>query len=70
MNAYVWQYVDGLTENWHPEGGTVVIAKTLEEARAMLPPDCGAQKQEPDAVYTLKVKAEAKVWIFPDAGCC
>ena len=30
MNIYIFEYVEKLTSNYHPQGGIVVIAENLE----------------------------------------
>lgn len=72
---YVWQYVEGLTCNYHDGGGALVIAESLEFARRLLQEtdgvstSCGALTEEP--TYSASVEEEGdRVFIFPDAGCC
>lgn len=36
MNVYVWQYVEFATNNYHPEGGVVCVAESLEAARSAI----------------------------------
>jgi hypothetical protein len=69
---FVWEYVSGLTNNYHDGGGCLVIADSMEAARSLLI-SSGAKSGLvgicPD--YTASVDAiEDKVIIFPDAGCC
>ena len=72
---FVWEYVGGLTNNWHDGGGTVVIADNLEVARQLLKGTPGVSEgsevftQEPSYMASV-VADEDKVFIFQDAGCC
>ena len=70
MNVYVWERIERASNNYHPQGGVVVFANTLEEAI-----DMAAQKgaliandELPDEIRTTKGKKA--IYIMPDAGCC
>lgn len=75
MKIFIWQCAGGVTENYHDEGGVVVLAPSLEEARKLLPgaigdgitPECSAYTEEPD--HVLDVDAPFAI-TFKDAGCC
>lgn len=73
---FVWQSVEGLTMNWHSEGGCLVIADSLEAARNSLKncegvhEECEAFTMEPDYSAMVDENLHDKVFIFPDAGCC
>lgn len=73
MRMFVWEYVDGVTPNYHDGGGVVVIAEDVERARKLLLEDGGVQRSEftdePDYSTSVGTRKE-KVFIFPDAGCC
>lgn len=72
---YVWKRAGGVTEEWHPEAGLVVVALSLEAAREALKASpgvkagCEAFQNEPDYVWTL-ADGLGKVLIFPNTGCC
>lgn len=66
MKAYIFNYVDDITHNYHSGGGLVVVAETLERVREMFPQTAN---QEPDDILETTEKFE-KEFIFPDAGCC
>lgn len=77
MNVYIWSRVANLTENFHNEGGLVVVAPSLEKARAFMldwgvRSYCKAHTTDPDASYTLATGGAdvPALFIFPDAGCC
>ena len=74
MKAFIWNRVEGATDNWHSEGGLFVVAPDLEEARALLkskvPLKCGAFGESPDHVLDLVGEEIPRVVVFPDAGCC
>ena len=72
MNVYIWQSVEQCSDNWHPEGGVVVFADTLEEARELANNTTGCyitDLEHPDAIRKCS-KGEKKVIIMPNAGCC
>lgn len=83
MNIYIWDRLEKLTDNWHPEGGAVAVAENLEAAKQLVAATAYKQSYsdnpqtvrpeeigEPDAIYELKYAAEPRAFIFPDAGCC
>lgn len=78
MKLYIWHHADYVTDNYHPEAGVVVLAHSVEQARAIFqerqlkdyvvnPPAPEVLTKEPDEVHDLST---TKAWIFPDAGCC
>lgn len=70
MSIYVWEVAAGVTGNYHNGGGVVVVAPDLESARALLPEDCSARTEDPDAIYSVNGDPVSQVFLFPDAGCC
>lgn len=72
-NVYVWNRLDKLTDNYHCEGGLVVVAGSLDRAREIAVqrvPTCDPSP-DPDQVWPLAAGAiEEQVFCFPDAGCC
>jgi predicted RNase H-like HicB family nuclease len=75
MKVFVWERVDWATTHFHDEGGVIVFAESLEDARALvradasIPSKCGVHTVAP----TLTVACEEttpRVIVFPDAGCC
>ena len=73
MRVFIWTRVDKVTESHHQEGGVVVFAADLEDARTaireQLPDGCGAMSCDPDESYDVS-GADAHLLIFPDEGCC
>lgn len=85
MKAFLWKQISEVTTRYHPEGGVLIQAPTLERAREIaLKEDWDARHvdeddpvsqrmqgidAEPDAIFDSD-STEEKVWIFPDAGCC
>jgi len=76
MKAFIWSYVEHITNNWHDGGALLVIAPTLEEARKL-----GAEKhgndgvkpdlsKEPDFTFDAPTHTEPSTRAFADAGCC
>ena len=75
MKLFVWNRVDHATDNYHDEGGVMVIAETLDRARELLKGKtgkderpCGALTKEPDLVR--ECEGPDYIGVFPDAGCC
>lgn len=74
-NCYVWKRVQRLTNNYHPQGGVVVIAETLEQAHSLILENDEVEKEaytsnEPDLMLVLNDHHDPQVIIFPDTGCC
>lgn len=67
MKIFIFEGVDGLTNSYHDGGGLVIVAKDLDEARAINP---AIAKIQPDMTYELKGDAVSREYIFPDSGCC
>jgi hypothetical protein len=73
---FVWEYVDGLTCNYHSSGGCLVIADDKDKALQLLADygvgsSCEVFKTDPN--YSAPMDSDAvedRVFIFPDAGCC
>lgn len=77
MNVYVWRRVGNLTDNWHTEGGILVVGASLDDARKSLATylgsdheNCEAFTIEPDVVIPAGRGAQQTIVVFPDAGCC
>lgn len=75
MKIFIWERVENLTDSYHHEGGLVIVAESLNDARALYlkeypnMKDCEALEIDPDFSYSV-ISDEAKVFLFPDAGCC
>jgi hypothetical protein len=73
MKVFIWYDIDELTDNYHSDGGLVVIADNLEDARILAMERNVKFKDielQPDLVYELKDYPKDNVIIFPNAGCC
>jgi hypothetical protein len=73
MNIFIWEKLQVCSDRYHPEGGLLVIAATLERARELAVADfskTSAVSEEPDHVWGTFAMNEEKVITFPDAGCC
>lgn len=72
MNVYVWEEIQEATDNYHSEGGVVVFADTLVEARSLA--EAMGVRFHPDEFQPDEVRScggeEKKVFLFPNAGCC
>ena len=73
MHVYMWERISNCTENYHPEGGLLVVAESLDSAIDKAR-ECGigltSDELEPDRIWPTDPSQESEVWIFPDAGCC
>lgn len=80
MKLFIWHHAANVTDHYHNEAGVVVLAHSLEQARAIFiaernayygtdPDDDPPQvlTKDPDEIHDL---SETKAWIFRDAGCC
>jgi len=77
MKLFLWESVDGVSSNYHDEGGVVIIADSLEHARELwneerYRKDCEIHVVDPDAVYVLDPNCiwAPTTYAFPNAGCC
>lgn len=72
MNVYIWNCVEKCSSSYHSDGGVVVFADNLEEARGLAnkQPGCSIRIDEnPDEVRSC-TDGEKRVFIMPNAGCC
>ena len=71
-SVYVWEYLDGITDNWHHGGGALVVAESLDDAKAALIEESSLSEvtDPPDFVGELVDDFPLQVMLFPDAGCC
>lgn len=85
MNVYIWQSTGPVTTNWHSGGGLLIIAATLDRARALwverndaldadawerLDDPTLATKPDPDLALPTAPDVAERVIVFPDMGCC
>ena len=72
MKIFIWMRISTATDNYHSEGGVVVIAEDEPTARRMANEIRGCEisvQQNPDVVRECS-DGDAAVFIFPDSGCC
>lgn len=83
MSIYIWERVNMMSDNYHSEGGVVVVAKSLERAREIAREHFNPEEEhetltdydttvfntEPQKVFRVTSKEEYYC-DFPDAGCC
>lgn len=72
MKVFVWQELARVTDNYHPGGGLLIVATSLETAKVLAKAhdDCIEINEEPTLVLDLVGEAEPRVMVFQDAGCC
>jgi hypothetical protein len=78
MNVYVWDHLNRMSDNYHDNGGVVVVAASLERAHELLrvkgqygaavPEDSDVFTTAPTATYPSE--GDERVYTFPNAGCC
>jgi len=70
MKIFIWEYVEELTDQYHSDGGLVIIAQDEERARQLAAErDVKFRDDEVPVSYDITAEKE-KVYIFPDNGCC
>ena len=74
MKIYVFERIDKCSDNYHEEGGLVVIAKDVEHAKKLLKSDDSITVTDKEwgevESFALADNVEPKFWVMPDAGCC
>ena len=71
MKIFIWENINKLTDNWHSEGGLVVIAQSLLRAKKLAQEKGVIFGKKNDKLISYQIIAkEEKVFIFPNAGCC
>jgi len=71
MNVYIWDNIDGLTSNYHSDGGLVIVASTIEAAQVQATAEGLPTLPNPTRVLKCASKKEdPQVFVFPNAGCC
>jgi len=74
MKVFIFERIDKLTDNWHPEGGLVIIANDIEHAKEVISANSQIAVTEEEWAkvesFELANEAELKFWTMPDAGCC
>lgn len=71
MKTFIWERLENLTLQYHPEGGLVVVADDYQKAWNNYRDD-GVIKTlpEPDYVFDVVNNDVEKVFVFRDTGCC
>ena len=75
MKLFIWRNLRQVTDRYHDDGGVVVVAETLQAARALIPRvvrdgDTEMAIGAPDAEYELRGSDTPRAFVFPDSGCC
>lgn len=71
MKLYIWNYLEGLTDNYHSGGGLVIITDRDPNEAWRDYSSKGPLRELPEADTTVEVVSDKEqVWVFPDAGCC
>lgn len=84
MKIFIWERVGNMSSRWHSEGGVIIIAKNLQEARKKYSDEEYTKREltdidrdidnifvaKPSRIYELKNEESSEILVFPDAGCC
>lgn len=71
MKIFIWERLENVSDNWHREGGLVIVAETLDEAKALVANNEYIKiDKAPDYVYEISKEATKRFIVFPDSGCC
>jgi hypothetical protein len=76
MNIYIFERLESVSGNYHPEGGCVIIAKDKNHAMTLVVKNPYLCITEDDwnncDMYALHdaLNDVGRIYIFPDAGCC
>lgn len=69
--VYIWNQVSAVSDNYHPEGGVVIIAPSLDRARKLGEETFAGMKINTKPSFSVPCSAtEEKIYVFPNAGCC
>lgn len=74
MNVYVFERIEKATDNWHEEGGLMVVAKSVERAKEMIEAEPTIEVTDEEWAEVLVIAAhgdtDERLITFPDTGCC
>lgn len=74
MKMFVFEYIDQVSPNYHPEGGLMIVAKDKEQLEELIKAEGDIEitneEWEKVIIYKLANEEEPRVFVFPDAGCC
>lgn len=74
MEVYIWRRLDQVTDNYHREGGLVIVASSLARAKELAGENdsfdcCPVIDKDPDHILPT-TESEEIIIPFRDAGCC
>lgn len=74
MKVFVWEYVGKVSDNYHEEGGLLVVAHNEERAKELITAEPYVNVTEDDWKDVIIIDAlpgeKERLITFPDAGCC
>ena len=74
MTAYVWQQVAQVSDNWHRNGGLLIVAESREHAKALIEAEADVAVTDDEWAKVIEIPCAAaaapRLMAFPDAGCC
>lgn len=70
MKLFVWNYLIGLTDNYHDGGGLVIIAEDLVEANLLVTSETEFNEVLPLPDLTRECEGPVYIKVHADAGCC
>lgn len=71
---FVFTRIDQVSDNYHAEGGLMIVANNQEHAKEMIKEEKDIEitneEWEDVKVYDLAGDYKPRIFVFPDAGCC
>jgi len=74
MKIFILPRVEECTEEYHTEGGLVVLAKDIDKAKELIKAETQARPTEEEwasaTIFDVVGEHEPAHWIMSDTGCC
>lgn len=74
MKIFVWKRVYKVSDNYHDEGGLLVVAENEERAKELIGAEQNVIVTDEEwaevITYELMDVEKERIITFPDAGCC
>lgn len=74
MKIFIFESIGQVSDNWHKNGGLVIIAENIEAAKLLIKIDSSIEPTDEEWLsvenFDLIGNPEPKYWVMPDAGCC
>jgi hypothetical protein len=74
MKIFIFNRIEQVSRNWHPEGGLVIISQDIDSAKTLIASNEDIQISDEEWLkvesFDLAGNPEPKFWVMEDAGCC